>query len=147
MLIFCNDINTTIQHNGSTIFLHGGANKKLRSGQYYEFVFATPTAVREVVHQGSSPLGTATNGDVAKTLQARVDPEVQRWNTTLTADRAVTLSTTGAFDGATFHISRPAGGAFNLNVGTGPLKALPAGSWCDVYYDGSAWFLSRYGSL
>jgi hypothetical protein len=38
-------------------------------------------------------------------------------------------------------------GAFNLNVGTGPLKALAVGQWCEVEYDGTAWFLSQFGSL
>ena len=28
-----------------------------------------------------------------------------------------------------------------------PLKALGIGSWCDVEYDGSAWFLAAYGTL
>lgn len=54
---------------------------------------------------------------------------------------AITLSTTGAYNGAKFRIVREASatGAFNLNVGTGPLKALTAAStWCEVEYDGSA---------
>jgi hypothetical protein len=71
------------------------------------------------------------------------------WQSPLTADRAVTLSTTGAVSGVKFRIVRGAGatGAFNLNVGTGPLKALAAGQWCDVEYDGSVWRLAAAGSL
>lgn len=39
-------------------------------------------------------------------------------------------------------------GAFNLNVGTGPLKAMgTAGSFADVEFDGSAWALTAYGTL
>jgi len=68
------------------------------------------------------------------------------WENDLTADRAVALSTTGAVDGAKFKITRK-GGAFNLNVGTGPLKALPANSWCEVTFVGSAWVLTKYGTL
>jgi len=68
------------------------------------------------------------------------------WNTDLTADRAVALSTIGAVEGAKFKITRFTG-AFNLNVGTGPLKAVPANSWCEVTFDGTAWFLSKYGAL
>jgi len=68
------------------------------------------------------------------------------WNTALTADRNVSLSTVGAVDGAKFKITR-AGGAFNLNVGTGPLKALPANSWCEVTFVGTAWVLTKYGLL
>jgi hypothetical protein len=70
----------------------------------------------------------------------------QRWDTTLTADRAVSLGTATAWNGARFRIVRTATGAFSLNVGAG-LKALSADTWCDVEYDGSAWILTAYGSL
>jgi hypothetical protein len=66
---------------------------------------------------------------------------------TLTANRTVTLSTTNAFAGLTFRITRTGGGAFNLNVGTGPLKALATNTWGEFTYDGSAWYLSAYGAL
>lgn len=95
-------------------------------------------------------LVSADNGDAAKTLTALVDDTTQRWNTPLTAARAVTLSTTGAYRGAKFRIVREAGatGAFNLNIGTGPLKALTAaGQWAHVEYDGTAWRLTANGSL
>lgn len=90
------------------------------------------------------------NGDAAATLVVGSSARTQRWGSPLTAARAVTLSTTGAENGDSFHIVREvaATGAFNLNVGTGPLKALAsAGTWCDVEFDGAAWFLSRYGAL
>lgn len=147
LTILCNDANTTIQHNGSTIVLAGAGNKKLRSGVYYEFITTSGTLVREIV---PFPLGvTADVGNAAKTLQYRVAEETQIWNTALTADRAVTLSTTGAVAGAKFHIVRTAAatGAFNLNVGTGPLKALAPGTWCDVTHDGTNWVLTAYGAL
>jgi len=70
-----------------------------------------------------------------------------RFGTTLTADRAVTLSTTSVWSGCSYKIVRPAAGAFNLNVGSGPLKALAAGTWCEVTYDGFNWILTGYGSL
>jgi hypothetical protein len=57
----------------------------------------------------------------------------------------VTLSTTNAYSGAKFRIVRKATatGAFNINVGIGPLKAMGTpGSFVDVEYDGSAWFLA-----
>jgi hypothetical protein len=137
---------TTIAHNGSTISLLNAGNKKLKRLAHYEFLY-TGSLWREIE---SFPLGvSADNGNAAKTIQARVDEETQRWNTTLTADRAVTLSTTGAYNGAKFRIVREAGatGAFNLNVGTGPLKALTVSQWCEVEYDGSAWRLTAFGSL
>lgn len=66
---------------------------------------------------------------------------------TLTADRTVTLSTRGAFPGATFVITRTGGGNYRLNVGEGPLKSLAPNTWCEVTFDGEAWYLSRSGEL
>jgi len=88
-------------------------------------------------------------GNSAATLTVNSSKVTQIWNTPLTADRAVTLSTTGAVEGAKFVIVRTAAatGAFNLNVGTGPLKALAAGSRCEVTYNGSAWVLTGYSTL
>lgn len=95
---------------------------------------------------------SADKGDAAATLVASAGntDTTNLWNTPLTAARAVTLSTTGAFNGARLRIVRGAGatGAFNLNVGTGPLKALTSsGQWCDVEYNGTAWVLTASGSL
>lgn len=89
-------------------------------------------------------------GDAATTLDPGVDLPTQRYATPITADRAVTLGTSSAVAGDEFHIIRTAActGAFNVNVGTGPLKALAsAGTWCKVVFDGSAWLLKAYGAL
>lgn len=69
--------------------------------------------------------------------------------TPLTADRSVTLSTVGAYNGQKIRIVRTASatGAFNLNVGTGPLKALAPGQYLDAEFNGAAYFLSVFGSL
>ena len=87
----------------------------------------------------------ATNADF--TLTTLTSAEQQRHTGTLTADRAVTLSATNAYAGARFMITRTGGGAFNLNVGTGPLKALVTNTWAEFIYDGSAWYLAAYGAL
>ena len=96
-----------------------------------------------------NPSVSTDNGDAATTLTAGKNALIQRWATAITADRAVTLSTTGAYTGATFRVVREstATGAFNLNVGTGPLKTLAAGTWCDVTFNGTAWQVSAAGSL
>lgn len=93
--------------------------------------------------------GVSTNGDAAGALVAGTSNQTQIWTTPLTADRAVTLSTTGPWAGARFRVVRQVAstGAFNLNVGAGPLKALAAGTWCDVEYTGSSWALVGYGAL
>ena len=88
-------------------------------------------------------------GDAAATLTRGTSEMTQLWSTTLTADRAVTLSTTNAITGDKFFIIRDAsaGGTFNLNVGTGPLATLGPGQQCVVDFDGTAWFLSSRTGL
>lgn len=93
--------------------------------------------------------GYTVRGDVDVTLTPDTDAVSQVWTAPFTADRAVTLATANVFTGTRFRITRAATatGAFNLNVGTGPLKALAVGTWCEVLFNGSAWILSAYGTL
>lgn len=94
------------------------------------------------------PNVSADRGDNNVTLQAPGDAQTQRFATALTGVRTVTLN--AAFTGARFRITREATatGASALNVGTGPLKALAVGQWCEVVYNASgAWVLSTFGSL
>jgi len=68
----------------------------------------------------------------------------------LTADITLTLPTTSAINGDHFNVVRAASstGAFVVNVGAGtPLKTLAAGQWCEVEYNGSSWYLIKFGSL
>lgn len=146
--IVINDVNTTFQHNGATIVMPNAGNVKARNGQTYLF---RKNGAWSLVSEDSSfsPNVSADNGDAIKTLQHRVSESTQRWATPLTTNRAVTLSTTGAAAGAKFHIVRQAGatGGSTLDIGTGPLKSLAVSQWCNVEYDGAAWFLSAFGSL
>lgn len=145
----CRDANTLIEHNTVTITLPWGGSLKMRSGAVYQF---------RLIGGVWRPLGDAQylqhvsgdNGDTSSTIAPRAAESTQRWLSPLTATRTVTLNTAGATSGSRFRIVRGAAatGAFNLNVGTGPLKALTAaGQWCDVEYDGAAWVLSAYGAL
>lgn len=70
-----------------------------------------------------------------------------RHTAVLTAHRTATLSTRGAAPGASFIITRTGSGGFELRVGEGPLKALKPNTWCEVTFDGEAWYLSRSGEL
>ena len=111
---------------------------------------ATPAEIVDLLDIPNTGLDSvsADKGDAAATLVVGTDEKTALWDTALTADRAVTLSTTGATNGDKFRILRSANatGAFDLNVGTGPLKALEgAGEWCDVEYNGAAWILSSTG--
>ena len=98
----------------------------------------------------TKPNGTTVNGDAAATLTNTLSDVTQIWNSPLTTARAVTLSTTGAVDGAKFLIVRTtaATGNFALTVGTGPLRSLNGpGQWCEVTYNGSAWVVTAAGTL
>jgi lysophospholipase L1-like esterase len=96
------------------------------------------------------PGTSADNGNASVTLTVSNSYQTQLFNTPLTADRDVTPSTTGAAIGALFRIVRGAGatGAFNLRVGTGPLKVLStASTWCDIQFNGTAYALVASGTL
>ena len=86
-------------------------------------------------------------GDANVTLTVGSSNPIQQYATTLTANRTVTLDTTGAINGDTFRIVRTGLGAFTIDVGG--LKTLPSATaaWCDVSYTGSAWMLTAYGTL
>lgn len=108
----------------------------------------TTAGAKVVNNVGTLDGVSADRGNGDATLIVGRDYPVQIFATTLTADRAITLSTGGgAANGATWRIVRSAGGAFNLNVGTGPLIALAASEWCEVAFNGTAWVLTASGSL
>jgi hypothetical protein len=107
----------------------------------------TPGTWRPIVDRIPGTLGNW--GDSDATLNPLGSLGTNQWQSPLTANRTVTLSTTNVFSGCKFRIVRTAAatGAFNLNVGSGPLKALAAGQWCDVEYTGSSWQVVAAGSL
>lgn len=93
----------------------------------------------------------SNSGDADKTLTLDQSETVVMYNTPITADRAVNLPATGR-DGFTYRVVRQAGatGAFNINVGAGPLKALSAAStWCEVQWSApaGAWVLTGAGAF
>lgn len=90
--------------------------------------------------------GVATvNTDANFTLTPLTSAPDQTHTGTLTANRTITLSTTNAYNGARFCVTRTGGGAFTLSVGG--LKSLSQNQWAEVVYNGSAWVLSAYGTL
>ena len=103
--------------------------------------------IKVLVVSGRPGSSQTLNTNAAFSLTPGTSPEQTLHTGTLTADRAVTLSTTNAYAGQRFKITRTGGGAFNLTVGTGPLKALATNTWCEVCFDGTAWFLAAYGTL
>jgi hypothetical protein len=132
----------TLASTGPTIA--GMGRQKLLSCTNSFLLGTAPSLDRQPLAMG------ADVGNAAKTLTVFTSEPTQLWNTPLTAARAVTLSTTNAFPGARFRIVRGSGatGAFNLNIGTGPLIALGgAGQFADVEYSGSAWAVVASGYL
>ena len=98
---------------------------------------------------GLQPRNTvgADVGDADVTLTANTDDPIQLYATTLTANRTVTLSTTGASEGDTFRVVRTGLGAFTLDVGGLKTIASATAAFVDVTFDGSAWILTGYGAL
>lgn len=98
---------------------------------------------------------SANRGDTSVSITYGVDEPVQRFGTTLTADRTVTITNTGingiaVKNGSTFRIVRNAGGAFNLTVQDSTpttIKVLTSGQWVDVIHNGSGWQIAAFGSL
>lgn len=88
---------------------------------------------------------SADRGDADVTLVPGTDFEEQRFATTLTADRTVTLN--GGAAGDRFRVVRTGLGAFTLDVGG--LKTIPSATaaFVDVTHDGTAWRLTGYGAL
>nr|WP_316626981.1 hypothetical protein [uncultured Brevundimonas sp.] len=87
------------------------------------------------------------NANVGGTIDPLSDAVHLKYINTMTADRAIVLGTTRAYDGARFVITRTGGGAFNLSVGS--LKELASNTWCEVVYRKvtNDWYLAQYGPL
>ena len=86
-----------------------------------------------------------TVSDADKTLTVGTHNPVQEWDIDLTADRTITLDTTGAQEMDRWTISRKGGGAFNLIIGSVKTTAIP--SITVVEYRNSAWYLESYTPL
>jgi parallel beta-helix repeat protein len=100
---------------------------------------------------GTSTINTASRisfdkGDANVSVTPLVDPDTTLYNSPLTANRTVTLNTTGAWNGAKFRTVRTAAatGASTLTVGS---KVLAVGQWVDHQFASGAWFETGFGSL
>ena len=94
--------------------------------------------------------GVTTLTDAAKAVTPGVDKKTMVLSAALTANRAVSLPTTRVVAGDEIEVIRTAAstGASNLNVGTGPLKAMATGTWVRFKVDDAqAWYLVASGSL
>jgi len=87
---------------------------------------------------------TVSVGDTDTTLTVGSDNDIQYYRTALTANRTITLDTTGARWGNRFIIYRSDGAAFTLDVGG--LQTIPASldAVVTVEYNGTIWILIDY---
>lgn len=97
------------------------------------------TQLNRDIHAGQVALISADRGDADVTLEVGRDPPVQSFETDLSANRTITLSTINAFAGATLKILRTAGGPGDLDVG-GVATLLANGvAGAEVMFDGVVW--------
>jgi hypothetical protein len=120
-------------------FQNGGGN--------HGWVCINPGTPGDWIALGQTPYVYTNWGDTSATLTSFTSYPTNIWQSPLTTNRTVTLSSTGAVSGVKFRITRTSAstGAFTLSVGG--LKSLSAGQWCDVEWDGAAWQLTAFGSL
>lgn len=121
-------------------------------------VYTTPLSGTVISGAASNGIGD-DRGDATTTLIWGLDAEVQRFATTLTANRTVHISKTAEAGqaiparGARFRIVRTGLGSFTLTLLNGfsgtTIKALPSATaaWAEVEFNGSDWVLTGYGAL
>ena len=98
--------------------------------------------------QAERPLGVLYGaGDGNQTYLPNKQRMIYRFGVTLTANRTLTLSTVGAFNGLSLRVVRTAGSGGAFTVDVGGLKSLATAQWCEVVYNGSSWELLQFGSL
>ena len=86
-----------------------------------------------------------TYDDTDATLTVGTSQILNNWNTDLTADRTITLDTTGAENLDRFIIYRTGEGAFDLIIGSVQTTGIP--SVTTVEYNGIQWNLVDYTPL
>lgn len=146
-------------HEGTAVFVTGANPTKLTlilngspSGSsildvdYCYAVEVVGSGAASAVQSHSNAI-SADRGNASVTLTVGLDAPTQLFATTLTANRVVTLATTGVYNGARFKIVRTGLGAFTLDVGG--LKTIPSATAAavEVMHTGTAWVLTGYELL
>ena len=91
----------------------------------------------------------STIGDSNYSYIFGASPAIVMFSTPLTANRTITLPTTGGRAGTRVRFARnvgDTGGPWTIGVG-GTGKTLPANTWCDVLFNGSYWLITGAGNL
>jgi len=110
----------------------------------YTIASVTLNAAIALYYEGLDKI-SADRGDANVTLVSGTDVYTQRFATTLTSNRTVTLGT--GHLGLKYRVVRTGLGSFTLDVGG--LKTIPSATaaFVDVEHDGTAWRLTGYGTL
>ena len=114
------------------------------SGDFY-----VSTTVESVLQEMATAVAE-DNGDADVTFTNNSSARIQRWDTALSANRTLTLSTSNAKEGAKVFAVRGSGATGNFTLAVGSLATLRApGEWALCAYDAgtSAWVLIGYGTL
>jgi hypothetical protein len=90
---------------------------------------------------------SANNADASITINPDTNAGTQRFASTLTANRTVTLA--GGWKGAKFRIARsaPTAGAFTLAVGSLATISANSRGFVDVEHNGSSWVLTGFSEF
>lgn len=111
----------------------GNVNPSLPTGVYLSDNSGTASSNAILVREWMAPRQSDDNGDASVTLTIGAET-IQRWDTTLTAARAVTLpadADDNAFDGLRFTIVLSASSSYDLSInksGGGTVATIPAGT-------------------
>lgn len=129
--------------DGTTVLGHTGGYP----GRWKQVGSYTPGA--NPVDKGANLSDADTTVTWSSSARWRILPAA-----TLTADRTITLSTSGATAGSLSEITRLDVSAYTLTVvnggpSAGTLITLPAGVqfFCSCYFDGTNWLLRQAGAL
>jgi hypothetical protein len=140
-------VYTDLVYSDNTILGHNGA----APGAFGLTVSGAATlGARNLFGPNSMTAYVSADNGNADVVLSYLAAQVQVFASPITVDRTLTLPLVNVISGRVFRVLRKpsATGAFNINVGVGPLKALSVpGSFCDVEFDGTVWFLTAYGTL
>lgn len=122
-------------------------NSVQNGGGLLGWVCITPGTPGTWLQIGQIPYVFTNWGDSDATLTVGASFTTNIWQSALTVNRTVTLSSTGAYSGAKFRITRAAGATGVSTLDVGGLKSLAVSQWCDVEYTGANWIVTAFGSL
>lgn len=117
-----------------------------------DVVFRRENSAARIVDALIPPISDSLTADASPTIVWGTDARVLRYTTTLTGNRTITCSNTGAVRGAHFRIVRIDTAAQTLTIldnAAATIKIIPnsTAAFVDVVFNGTDWKLVGYGAL